>query len=47
MIPKSVQRFSDQIMCETKSMIPKNVQRFPARPTRCIDAEIMRAKKKA
>jgi hypothetical protein len=28
MIPKSVKRFSDQIMLETKRMIPKSVKRF-------------------
>jgi hypothetical protein len=31
MIPKSVERFSDQIVRKTKRMIPKSVERFSDR----------------
>jgi hypothetical protein len=55
MIPKSVQRFSDQIMRKTKSMIPtrraalaQSVQRFSvATNAERVCAEIMRQSKAA
>jgi hypothetical protein len=37
MIPKSVQRFSGQIMRQTNSMIPKSVQRFSGQIMRKTD----------
>jgi hypothetical protein len=47
MIPKSVQRFSDQIMRKITSMIPKSVQRVSgATNARYVCAEAMRQMKK-